>query len=159
MTFAAGTIRVLILATLVVVLWVAAAAGSAGNSRVARQAFQATRANAATSSRTFQKLPGLSLLLGNRGSTVSSTFGGTFSGAPVEVRVRVGTNGPVLEPGAARFDPSSGKRSFSFSLYIIKTPCAKIKVEWRSTSGQRVSFDRGNLIALYRPLSGTRYCQ
>lgn len=78
MTFASGAYKVLILATLVVVLWVAAAAGSAGNSRVARQAFQATRANAATTSRTFQRLPGLSLLLGNRGGTVSSTFGGTF---------------------------------------------------------------------------------
>ena len=159
MTFAAGTTRVLILATLAVVVCVAAAAGSAGNSRVGRQAFQVTRANAATRSQTFQRLPGMSLLLGNRGSTVSSTFGGTFSGAPVEIRVRAGTNGPVLEPGATRFDPASGKRSFSFTFARVAPPCTNLSVEWRSPSGQRVSFDRGNLVALYRPLSGNRYCQ
>ena len=150
---------VLAVAGVGLVLWVTAATGSGGNSEVSRQAFQATGSKSETSSRGFQRLTGLSLGVANRNqSVVGSTFSGTFTGAPVEIRVVAG--GEAMSPGAARFEVGSPlPRSFSSTFAKVLPLCSTLELQWRSPTGEKVVFRKGSLSAFYRPLGGNRYCQ
>lgn len=150
-------VTVLAVAGVGLVLWVTAATGSGGNSGVRRQAFQATGSNSETSSKAFQRLTGLSLGVANRRSVVGSTFSGTFTGAPVEIRVKAG--GEVMSPGAARFEVGSPlPRSFSFTFAKVLPLCSTLELQWRSPTGEKVVFRKGSLSAFYRPVGGKTYC-
>ena len=159
MRLSTRVVSVLTVAGAGLVVWVTTAAGSGGHSGVSRQAFQATESNSDTSSKGFRRLTGLSLQVGNRDkSVVGSTFSGTFTGAPVEIRVAAG--GEAMSPGAARFGVGSPlPRSFSFTFAKNLPLCSTLEVQWRSPTGEKVVFRKGSLSAFYRPLGEKTVCR
>ncbi|HEV2754619.1 MAG TPA: hypothetical protein VG318_02430 [Actinomycetota bacterium] len=123
-----------------------------------RLAFQVARAGDTTTSDEFVRVTGLTLPIANAKGPVAVTFNGDLAGAPAEIRVRVGTNGPVLGSGPAHFDPSSGTTSFSFTFAANLESCAQLEVEWRSSTGEEVELSHGSVVAEYRRLRGDRVC-
>jgi hypothetical protein len=66
-------------------------------------------------------------------------------GGPVEFRVKT-DSGEILKPGGVRFEPESGREAFSFTFVRSGGPTtAGLNVQWRSATGQQLTFDRGTL--------------
>jgi hypothetical protein len=131
---------------------------------VSRQAFQWRTDPTATTSSDWQPLvlhgvdrdggPALAgapiVVAGRGGMTV--TLSADFSGAPVELRVR--DNRRILRPGRAKFSPRARGTSTSFTFVAPPQPqarCHAVHVEWRSPTGERVTFNRGDVVVTYRP--------
>ena len=145
---------------------VIAAANLKGDGRfpVTEQAFQWRTQPTSTTSTQWEKLDlnglhysngttghGQSILVVGRGG-MSATVSADFKGAPVELRVVSNRN--VLAPGKAEFRPSPGDSSTSFTF--VRGPgatvqCRNVWVEWRSPSGETVTFTRGDLVVTYKP--------
>ncbi|MDQ3916309.1 MAG: hypothetical protein M3323_13445 [Actinomycetota bacterium] len=146
-------------ALLVAGLAAAGGAGNHGDGRSNRQAFQIAGRGDTTTSEEFVRLTGMSLPIANARGPVSVTFNGDLTGAAVDVRVRVGTDGRVLGSGPAHFDPSSATTSFSFTFASNLPSCAQLEVEWRSPTGDEVELRHGSVVASFKKLGGDRVCR
>ena len=96
----------------------------------------------------------------NRGG-MTVTLSGEFRGAPVELRMR--RNNDVLRPGKTEFNGSSSDSSFSYTWLGRNSgdpECTSVWLEWRSPTGNRTRFERGNLVVTYKPeaLKGGAAC-
>ena len=144
-------------------VWALAATTSRqGGVRVTRQAFVWENDARTTTDVEFTELlpadraipPALTVT--NRGR-VTMTFSGDFSGAPVELRARQGggRGARILQPEAASFDPSNGTTSVSFTFVLAgannhSAGCRSYAIDWRSPTGEAVTFNRGNVVLTYR---------
>jgi len=152
----AGVLSVVLIGTAIAL---AVAARQESSSKVGRQAFVSSTQGASTSSTKFVRLKSLGpLRLSNNRRGISATMSGTFSGAPVAVRVRVGENGVILAPGAVPFR-ATGRDSFSHVFVRGRpAPCVLLNVEWRSLNGEEAQFHGGVLQALFKPLRPPKTC-
>lgn len=112
--------------------------------------FAWTREAASTQSTKFESIPALDGLPTCDVQGVVAHVGLELSGAPVDVRVRMGDgdHSEILKPGGVHFVPPAGDSSaFSFS-YGKRVPGKLIdafSVEWRSPSGLPVELSKGTL--------------
>ena len=94
---------------------------------------------------------------------VTATLSGTFTGGPVEIRVRDGRR--VMRPGPAHFTPHPGSTSFSYTFLRNggHPLCGRhIRVQWRAGSDATVTMQRGDVVVTYQldrtERSGNRGC-
>jgi hypothetical protein len=126
-----------------------------GYARLDHQAFKWRVGPFSTSSEQFVDLaqPGISgdegLVITNQGPT-SVQFSGDFTGAPVDIRAIA--NGQEVRSGIAHFDPAGGTSSFSFG-FVNKDGergCHEYRIQWRSPTGEEVTFNHGSFVVRYR---------
>lgn len=124
--------------------------------RTNRQAFAWSSQEQSTSATAFTPLPGLEPLTIKRKGPLSVEFSGTFSGAPVDVRLR-----GRFRPSRASFIPAPGPGGAgtaspdSFSFRFVRggsagATCTTLEVEWRSPTGQPITFHAGDIVVDYR---------
>lgn len=154
-----------------VTVWAAARVFGERDYGVDRQAFQWRKDASSTSSTEWHRLP-----LTGTGSAnaqpeahplafvargpMSVTLSADFKGAPVQVRIV--ERKTVLRPGRASFRPAGRDTSKSFTFVSDGTSrarCRLLFVEWRSPTGKKVTFRRGDLVVTYnRPESTEARC-
>ncbi len=128
------------------------AAGGSQTSRLERQTAMFRTDSVATTSRTFNDIPGLNGMTICAIGEVSVSVSLGLEGGPVGIQMRM-DDGPTLQPGAVRFDPGT-TRSFSFTFLISAgtfegSDGHAFDVEWRSVNGSKVTLHRGVMNAYY----------
>ncbi len=139
---------------------VAVSSGTSTNANVGRQAFMTLTDPVVVERSEFTRVDGLDgLTLTNRRGGATASVSVNVTGGPIEVRVRIGNDGPLLSPESAYFEPptAGGAFSFTFARAVIP-PCAVLTVEARSTNGETATLEDGNLTALFRRLQPNRGC-
>jgi hypothetical protein len=86
------------------------------------------------------------------------TLSATFSGAPVDVRIRVDSR--YLQPRPVRFNP--GRRaltsSYTFAGAGFKSGCHYYDVQWRSPTGRKISVRDMTTVMSYQWGKATAPC-
>jgi hypothetical protein len=106
-----------------------------------------------TSSTDWTPVPGLASTLVCARGTVSATLTANLTGAPAQFRIHI-DGGGLMAPELAHFDPTGGNRTFS-ATFVAKVGTFEgsdghsFDLEWRSPSGQPVTFKRGALDLLF----------
>lgn len=124
------------------------------------QAFVATDDEATTSNSQYRKISSLSLdgpcKPGKSG--VSATLSLETSGG--EAQVRVLQRKRVLKPGPVTVDTSQGRNASSFTF--VRSVRSRLEgpfhVEWRSVTGEALTFHQGTLRLLYQAQRGGNPC-
>jgi hypothetical protein len=124
------------------------------------QASRFTTSTAATSSKTFHPIPGLSGLTICALHQVTATLSVELNRAPASFQVRV-DGGGTMQPGAIRFVPAGAHDSFSFTFVNSVGPFEaddhhSFDVEWRSPTGAATTLERGTFNLQYE--RGTQNC-
>ncbi|MFN2588653.1 MAG: hypothetical protein ABR613_11125 [Actinomycetota bacterium] len=139
---------------------VALSSGASTNTNVGRQAFKTLPDPVVLTSTEYTRVDGLDgLTLTNARGGVTASVSVNVTGGAVDIRVRIGNDGPLLNPENARFDALEGGGAFSFTFVRpVIPPCAVLTVEARSADGAAVTLEDGNLTALFRRLKPDRGC-
>ena len=117
--------------------------------RLDRQRADIRSASVTTSRTAWSNVPGLRLDVCARGWT-SATINVVVAGAPVNFRVLADSIPPLMSPGVAHFNPSSGTTAFSFTFVgrmgtFEGSDGHLFDVQWRSPSGGAVTLRNASL--------------
>jgi hypothetical protein len=136
------------------------AASGSGSSTLDLQSSKFTTTTQTTSSTSFRAINGLSGLSICALNQVTGQLSVELNGGPASFRIRF-DGGPVMQPGAVRFNLAGPHDSFSFNFLANVTTFEAsdvhaFDVEWRSPTGQSTTLERGTVNLQYQ--QGSQGC-